>query len=102
MKQHEEVLVQVKAEIEAMEGEEGEVQARLMDLRHELERYSAKMKENQQKIKHFQNEVGEWRREGREGRGEREEKGKGGGEGEEKVEGGGERMEGKGACGEVV
>ena len=64
MKQHEEVLVQVKAEIEAMEGEEGEVQARLMDLRHELERYSAKMKENQQKIKHFQNEVGEWRREG--------------------------------------
>ena len=71
MKQHEEVLVQLKAEIEAMEGEEGEVQARLMDLRHELERYSAKMKENQQKIKHFQNEVGEWRGEkwrgGREG-----------------------------------
>ena len=64
MKQHEEVLIQLKAEIEAMEGEEGEVQARLMDLRHELERYSAKMKENQQKIKHFQNEVGE-------GRGER-------------------------------
>ena len=80
MKQHEEVLVQLKAEIEAMEGEEGEVQARLMDLRHELERYSAKMKENQQKIKHFQNEVGEWRGEkgGEEG-GEREEKGKGGG-----------------------
>ena len=109
MKQHEEVLVQLKAEIEAMEGEEGEVQARLMDLRHELERYSAKMKENQQKIKHFQNEVGEWRGEkgGEEG-GEREEKGKGGG-GEERerrgwseVEDGGERMEGKGACGEVV
>ena len=67
MKLHEEVLVQLKAEIEAMEGEEGEVQARLMDLRHELERYSAKMKENQQKIKHFQNEVGEWR--GEKGRG---------------------------------
>ena len=98
MKQHEEVLIQLKAEIEAMEGEEGEVQARLMDLRHELERYSAKMKENQQKIKHFQNEVGEER--GRRGKGEgREERW---GAREEKGEGGMEKIGGKGACGELV
>ena len=96
MKQHEEVLVQLKAEIEAMEGEEGEVQARLMDLRHELERYSAKMKENQQKIKHFQNEVGEWRGEEK-GRGRRKGKGEGEGEGrEEGREEGEERVEGSG------
>ena len=82
MKQHEEVLVQLKAEIEAMEGEEGEVQARLMDLRHELERYSAKMKENQQKIKHFQNEVGKRRRE-RGGRGGEEGRGRWGKNGRE-------------------
>lgn len=95
MKQHEEVLIQLKAEIEAMEGEEGEVQARLMDLRHELERYSAKMKENQQKIKHFQNEVGGGERRERRGRcGERE--------GERSGEGGGEVIGGKGACGELV
>jgi len=98
MKQHEEVLIQLKAEIEAMEGEEGEVQARLMDLRHELERYTAKMKENQQKIKHFQNEVGG---EGRGGRG------KGGverwkGRGVERKEGGMGIIGGKGACGELV
>ena len=95
MKQHEEVLIQLKAEIEAMEGEEGEVQARLMDLRHELERYTAKMKENQQKIKHFQNEVGGGKRRERRGRcGERE--------GERSGEGGGEVIGGKGACGELV
>ena len=28
-----------------------------MDVRHELEKYVLKLKENQQKIKHFQNEV---------------------------------------------
>ena len=58
MKQHEEVLEQLKAEIGAMEGEEGEVQGKMMDVKHELEKYTAKMRENQQKIKHFQNQVG--------------------------------------------
>ena len=49
-----------------MEGEEGEVQGKMMDVKHELERYMAKMKENQQKIKHFQNEVRGGRSGGRE------------------------------------
>ncbi len=29
----------------------------MLDLKHELDRYSAKVKENQTKIKHFNNEV---------------------------------------------
>ena len=57
MKQHEEVLEKLKKEIEGMEDEETEVQGRLMDIKHELEKYLTKMRENQQKIKHFQNEV---------------------------------------------
>ena len=57
MAQQEEVLKRVKEEIEAIEREEAEEQAKVMDVRHELEKYTAKLKENQQKIKHFQNEV---------------------------------------------
>lgn len=53
----EEVLKKVKGEIEIIEGEETQEQAKLMDVKHELEKYVAKMKENQQKIRHFQNEV---------------------------------------------
>ena len=40
-----------------MEGEEAELQGRLVDLRHELEKYSAKLKENKGKTKHFNNEI---------------------------------------------
>ena len=58
MKQHEEVLERLKAEIEAIDEQENGVKEGLMDLRHELEKYTTKMKENQQKIRHFQNEVG--------------------------------------------
>ena len=57
MKEQEVVLKRVKSEIEAIEDRETEVQAKLMDVRHELEKYVLKLKENQQKIKHFQNEV---------------------------------------------
>ena len=57
MKEQEVVLKRVKSEIEAIEDKETEVQAKLMDVRHELEKYVLKLKENQQKIKHFQNEV---------------------------------------------
>ena len=57
MKQHEVVLDRLKGEIEAIEEQEKGVQEGLVDLRHELERYATKMKENQQKIRHFQNEV---------------------------------------------
>ena len=61
MKQHEEVLERLKAEIEAIGEQEKGVQERLVDLRHELEQYVTKMKENQQKIRHFQNEVRRFR-----------------------------------------
>ena len=43
--------------MESIEGEEAELQGKLVDLRHELEKYSAKLKENQAKIKHFNNEI---------------------------------------------
>ena len=43
--------------MESVEGEEAELQGRLVDLRHELEKYSTKMKENQGKIRHFNNEI---------------------------------------------
>ena len=51
------MLRQLKEELESVEGEEAELQGRLVDLRHELEKYSAKLKENQAKIKHFNNEI---------------------------------------------
>ena len=57
MKEHEEVLQQLKEEMESVEGEEAELQGRLVDLRHELEKYSVKLKENQGKIRHFNNEI---------------------------------------------
>ena len=43
--------------MESVEGEEAELQGQLVDLRHELEKYSAKLKENQSKIRHFNNEI---------------------------------------------
>ena len=57
LKQLEGVLKQQKSEIEAIEDREAEEQSKLVDLKHELEKYASKMKENQQKIRHFQNEV---------------------------------------------
>ena len=59
-------MKKIKSEIESIETEETQEQAKVMDVRHEMEKYTAKMKENQQKIRHFQNEV----REGKGGRGE--------------------------------
>ena len=57
LKEHEEALKKVKGQIERIEDEETREQAKLMDVRHELEKYVMKMKENQQKIRHFRNEV---------------------------------------------
>ena len=50
-------MLKMKAEIEAMETEETKEEEKLIDVRHELEKYVAKMKENQQKLNHFKNEV---------------------------------------------
>ena len=57
LKEREAVMTKVKGETEIVEGEESREQARLMDVKHEQEKYVAKMKENGQKIQHFRNEV---------------------------------------------
>ena len=44
-------------EIDTIEAEERNINENNIDLVHELELYATKVKENQQKIKHFQNEV---------------------------------------------
>lgn len=56
---HEKTLQQLKSEIEAIEAEEAGVQGGMVDLRHELERHNLKLKDCQQKVKHYQNEVWE-------------------------------------------
>ena len=50
-------MTSLKAEIEIIETKEREVDEQLLDLTHELEQYVSKVKENRQKIKHFENEV---------------------------------------------
>ena len=44
-------------ELQEIEGRQRETNEQLLDLNHELERFSAKVKENQGKIKHFNTEV---------------------------------------------
>lgn len=51
------MLRQLKEEMESVEGDEAELQGQMVDLKHELEKYSAKLRENQAKIKHFNNEI---------------------------------------------
>ena len=50
-------MVKMKKEIEEMQAKEAVEEGKLMDIRHELEKYVAKMKENHQKINHFKSEV---------------------------------------------
>ena len=57
MAEHEGTLQQLKAEIEGLEAEEASVQAGMVDFKHELEQHSIKLKDCQQKIKYYQNEV---------------------------------------------
>ena len=59
MKQYTDVLNKLKGEIEAIEAEEASLQSGLVDVKHELDKYVTKMKENQARIKHFKNEVRE-------------------------------------------
>lgn len=61
MAEHEKTLQQLKSGIEAIEGEEAGVQEKLMDLKHELDKHSTKLKDSQQRIKYYQNEVGNGR-----------------------------------------
>ena len=57
LKEKEVLIGKMKKEIEEMQAQEAREEGKLMDVRHELEKYVAKMKENQQKINHFKNEV---------------------------------------------
>ena len=43
--------------MDAIESEEASLQSGLVDVKHELDKYVTKMKENQSRIKHFKNEV---------------------------------------------
>ena len=57
MKELEQRLEQRKAELQELDKCESEAESKLVDLKHSLETYNTKVKENLQKIKHFQNEV---------------------------------------------
>lgn len=57
MTEHEKTLQQLKSEIEALEAEEAGLQEGMMDFKHELEKHSLKLKDCQQKMKYYQNEV---------------------------------------------
>ena len=50
-------MVTMRKEIEEMQGQEAKEEGKLIDVRHELEKYVTKIKENQQKINHFKNKV---------------------------------------------
>ncbi len=54
------ILDALKREVEAIEGEETGLQSGLVDVKHELDKYVSKMRENNARIKHFQNEVSQW------------------------------------------
>lgn len=56
-KEEEGVLAVEKESVDAGMEEQVALEGRLVDLRHEQDRYTAKVKENQQKVKHFNNQV---------------------------------------------
>ncbi len=47
----------LRGEVDALEGEEAGLQSGLVDVKHELDKYMSKMRENNARIKHFQSEV---------------------------------------------
>ena len=57
LKEYEETLEGVKGEIEEEQKQLRLLNEQLVDLNHEKSQYTAKVKENRQKIKHFENEV---------------------------------------------
>lgn len=57
LKEYEETLEVVKGEIEEEQKQLRLLNEQLVDLNHEKSQYTAKVKENRQKIKHFENEV---------------------------------------------
>ncbi|KAL5490795.1 hypothetical protein EMCRGX_G015979 [Ephydatia muelleri] len=57
MRDLEQRLEQRKAELLELDKQENDAEVKLIDLKHSLETYNTKVKENLQKIKHFQNEM---------------------------------------------
>ncbi len=57
MEELEQLLTEIRNEIQEIENKQREANEVVLDLNHELERYNAIVKENQLKIKHFNNEV---------------------------------------------
>ena len=53
----EESLEGLRKELEAVEKEENKLRAQEVDIKHEVEKYETVLKENQQKVKHWQKEV---------------------------------------------
>lgn len=50
-------LSDLKRQLDVLEKEEGEVQASMVDLRHERDKHTTSLKDYQQKIKYYKNEV---------------------------------------------
>ena len=57
MSEMEESLESLRKELEAVEKEENKLRAQEVDIKHEVEKYETVLKENQQKVKHWQKEV---------------------------------------------
>ena len=57
MSEMEESLEGLRKELEAVEKEENKLRAQEVDIKHEVEKYETVLKENQQKVKHWQKEV---------------------------------------------
>ena len=53
----EESLEGLRKELESVEQEENKLRAQEVDIKHEVEKYETVLKENQQKVKHWQKEV---------------------------------------------
>ena len=57
MSEMEESLEGLRKKLEAVEKEENRLRAQEVDIKHEVEKYETVLKENQQKVKHWQKEV---------------------------------------------
>ena len=53
----EEFLEFLKKEVAVVEQEETKMKSKEVDIKHEVEKYESVLKENQQKVKHWQKEV---------------------------------------------
>ena len=53
----EEFLERLRKELDAVDQEESKLREQEVDIKHELEKYETVLKENHQKVKHWQKEV---------------------------------------------